>query len=128
MNDSSEDCRLATNDGFDSNFNNSISAYTDVKKEDEKNRVDCDGQRPEQYGKVCRVDVSNKQFGICTKEKGYGFPKSSPCVFLKLNKVIKWIQSCKANFFLNFINYRSTDGIHNSTTHPANSQKTCQKI
>lgn len=37
--------------------------------------------------KVCRVDVSSNKFNICTKEQDYGYSKSSPCVFLKLNKV-----------------------------------------
>lgn len=76
-----------------------IAAYTDVKKEDEKNRVDCDKNSPPQNGKVCRVDVTPSQFGICTKEQNYGYPKSSPCVFLKLNKV-RWIFVKFLKFFL----------------------------
>lgn len=64
-----------------------FAAYTVTKKEDEKNRVDCDIDSPPQNGKVCRVDVSANTFGLCTKDKDYGYSKSSPCIFLKLNKV-----------------------------------------
>lgn len=83
------------------NFLNFL-AYTDVKKEDEKNRVECDKNSPPQNGKVCRVDVTPSQFGICTKEQNYGYPKSSPCVFLKLNKVRHFF-AILFNLKLNFV-------------------------
>lgn len=63
-----------------------FSAYNKPSKEDEKNRVDCSNDQPPPNGKVCRVDVK-KAFGQCTTENRFGYPKSSPCVFLKLNKV-----------------------------------------
>lgn len=63
------------------------SAYTTVNKEDEKNRKDCTPEMERNDGKVCRVDVTPTKFNICTKEQDYGYSKSSPCVFLKLNKV-----------------------------------------
>lgn len=64
-----------------------FKVYEDKSDKDaEKNRVDCDFNNPPNNGKVCRVEVSSK-FGTCTKGASYGYPKSSPCVFLKLNKV-----------------------------------------
>lgn len=66
---------------------NIFLAYTKVNKEDEKNRVDCDFENPPHNGKVCRVDVSSSKFGLCTRDKDYGYSKSAPCIFLKLNKV-----------------------------------------
>lgn len=56
------------------------------KDDKEKNRVECDFNNYPNEGKVCRVSVSSK-FGKCTKDNKYGYPQSSPCVFLKLNKV-----------------------------------------
>jgi len=67
-----------------------LESYTKVNKEDEKNRVDCDFENPPHNGKVCRVDVSSNKFGLCTKEKDYGYSKSAPCIFLKLNKIYNW--------------------------------------
>lgn len=51
-----------------------------------KNRVECSFSKPPQKGQVCYVDF-NEVFERCTKEHGYGFPKGTPCIFLKLNKV-----------------------------------------
>lgn len=48
-------------------------------------RVPCDYGRPAPPGKVCDVDMSN--WGQCTKHNKYGYSKSAPCIFLKLNKV-----------------------------------------
>ena len=50
------------------------------------NRVDCDSETPPPEGKVCRVEIT--KFAPCTTENKYNYPKGSPCVFLKLNKVI----------------------------------------
>lgn len=36
---------------------------------------------------VCDVNLL-KDFGNCTSEKQYGYNNSSPCIFIKLNKVI----------------------------------------
>lgn len=48
-------------------------------------RVHCEYGRPAPPGKVCDVDMT--EWGQCTKAKKYGFHKSAPCIFLKLNKV-----------------------------------------
>jgi hypothetical protein len=50
-----------------------------------KNQQICDFDRPPQEGKVCAVNVKN--YHPCTMEMGYGFNKSSPCIFIKLNRV-----------------------------------------
>ncbi|CAO1378504.1 unnamed protein product [Diamesa serratosioi] len=57
--------------------------------ENKGNRVDCDFESPPPEGKVCRVDVT--MFSPCTTENRYNYPKGSPCVFLKLNKIFNWI-------------------------------------
>lgn len=75
-----------------------LLAYVAVNKEDERHRMDCDEKGPT-GGKVCRVDVRPNNFGVCTKDQKYGYPKASPCVFLKLNKVkiVKLFFSAKLN-------------------------------
>lgn len=50
-----------------------------------KNQQVCDFDQPPQNGKVCEVNVKN--FQPCTMDMGYGFNRSSPCIFIKLNKV-----------------------------------------
>jgi len=50
-----------------------------------KNQQICDFDQPPQEGKVCAVNV--KDFYPCTTEMGYGFNRSSPCIFVKLNRV-----------------------------------------
>ncbi|XP_057339365.1 sodium/potassium-transporting ATPase subunit beta-2-like [Microplitis mediator] len=39
---------------------------------------------------VCDVNLQ-KDFGNCTSEKQYGFNNSSPCIFIKLNKIFDWV-------------------------------------
>ncbi|XP_014608857.1 sodium/potassium-transporting ATPase subunit beta-2-like [Polistes fuscatus] len=56
---------------------------------DVEQRIHCDYGKPVPAGKVCDVDMS--QWGQCTKEKKYGFNKSAPCIFLKLNKIFGWM-------------------------------------
>lgn len=52
------------------------------------NRVICDYTKPQPTGgKVCNVDVLSSHWGPCTNKSQYGFPTSSPCIFLKLNRV-----------------------------------------
>lgn len=48
-------------------------------------RVFCDYGKPAPHGKVCDVNMAN--WGQCTKENKYGYSRSAPCIFLKLNKV-----------------------------------------
>ncbi|XP_046989972.1 sodium/potassium-transporting ATPase subunit beta-2 [Schistocerca americana] len=40
-------------------------------------------------GKVCEVDVND--FAPCTEANNYNYPKSAPCIFLKLNKIFNWM-------------------------------------
>ncbi|KYQ53875.1 Sodium/potassium-transporting ATPase subunit beta-2 [Trachymyrmex zeteki] len=51
-------------------------------------RVNCDYGRPAPPGKVCDVDMSN--WGQCQKSNKYGYSRSAPCIFLKLNKIFGW--------------------------------------
>lgn len=54
-----------------------------------KNQQICDFDQPPQTGKVCAVNVKN--FHPCTMEMGYSFNKSSPCIFIKLNRIYGWM-------------------------------------
>lgn len=54
-----------------------------------EHRVPCDYNRPPPPGKVCDVDMTD--WGSCTKTKKYGYNKSAPCIFLKLNKIFGWM-------------------------------------
>ncbi|XP_076674415.1 sodium/potassium-transporting ATPase subunit beta-2-like [Andrena cerasifolii] len=51
-------------------------------------RMICDYGKPPAPGKVCDVDMA--QWGQCTKQNKYGYNKSAPCIFLKLNKIFGW--------------------------------------
>lgn len=54
-----------------------------------QNIYNCDyGQEPPR-GQVCDVDI--KRWEPCTQENNYNYHKSSPCIFLKLNKIFGWI-------------------------------------
>lgn len=54
-----------------------------------QNIFNCKYNQPPPPGKVC--DVNIKDFKKCTQENHYSYHKSSPCIFLKLNKVYGWI-------------------------------------
>ena len=54
-----------------------------------QNIFNCKYTSPPPPGKVC--DVNIKDFKKCTQENNYSYHKSSPCVFLKLNKIYDWI-------------------------------------
>lgn len=43
------------------------------------------GQGPMQKGEICRVSMDS--FGECGPDYSYGFAVSTPCIFLKLNRV-----------------------------------------
>ena len=64
-----------------------ISAYKITQKlpGGGKNQQQCDFDRKPDHNKVCSFDV--KKLQPCTSEMGYGYNKSSPCFFIKLNKV-----------------------------------------
>ncbi|KAK0088506.1 hypothetical protein PV325_011807 [Microctonus aethiopoides] len=48
----------------------------------------CDYNSLPNPGQVCVVEV--RQWDHCTQENYFGYHKSSPCVFLKLNKIFGW--------------------------------------
>ncbi|CAD6241145.1 GSCOCG00009168001-RA-CDS [Cotesia congregata] len=55
------------------------------------NRQRCDYKFPKpKEGNVCAVDLDT-DFGICSPSNQYGFNNSSPCVFIKLNKIFDWV-------------------------------------
>lgn len=39
-------------------------------------------------GQVCKLDIS--KFDVCTNAHAYGYNNSSPCIFLKLNRIYGW--------------------------------------
>lgn len=92
-------------------------AYTEINKEDERQRRDCDIDNPPMDGKVCRVDVTN-QFGMCAREHDFGYSRSSPCIFLKLDTVgirvflLSFTKNLKSDFC------RTLTGLLNSTIGP----------
>lgn len=49
----------------------------------------CDYDNKPGEEEVCEVDVKN--WHPCTPENFYGYHKSSPCIFLKLNKIYGWV-------------------------------------
>lgn len=54
-----------------------------------KNQVICDFTNPPAQGNVCAVDVA--RLGPCNIEEGYGYNKSAPCIFIKLNRIYGWV-------------------------------------
>ena len=50
-----------------------------------RNQVVCDYNNLPRDGQVCSMNMDN--WGRCTERYGYGYNQSSPCVFVKLNKV-----------------------------------------
>ncbi|KAL1123882.1 hypothetical protein AAG570_001652 [Ranatra chinensis] len=69
-----------------------LAEYTDDQKVKGNglNRQICDYDKPPAEGKVCTVDLNSKAWGPCTKKNRYGYSSSSPCVFLKLNRIYGW--------------------------------------
>lgn len=54
-----------------------------------KNQVICDFTNPPTGNNVCAFDVS--KLGPCTAEQGFGYNKSAPCIFIKLNRIYGWV-------------------------------------
>ncbi|XP_035779416.1 sodium/potassium-transporting ATPase subunit beta-1-like [Anopheles albimanus] len=52
-------------------------------------QVICDFNTPPPAGKVCAFDVS--KLGACTAEQNFGYNRSAPCIFLKLNRIYDWV-------------------------------------
>lgn len=53
-----------------------------------RNQVQCHFDNPAGFGQVCAVNIE-KNFGPCSESHGFGYNKSAPCIYLKLNKVIE---------------------------------------
>ncbi|KAJ2944453.1 hypothetical protein O0L34_g3793 [Tuta absoluta] len=53
-----------------------------------QNIFNCDYRNPPPPGKVCDVDI--RGWEPCIDENHFSFHKSSPCIFLKLNKIYGW--------------------------------------
>lgn len=54
-----------------------------------QNIFNCKYNSPPPPGKVC--DVNIKDFKKCTQENNYSYHKSSPCIFIKLNRIYGWV-------------------------------------
>jgi len=54
-----------------------------------KNSVNCDFGKPPKPGMVCNVNLND--FGPCSPKENYGYNTSSPCIFLKLNRIYNWV-------------------------------------
>ncbi|XP_062551182.1 sodium/potassium-transporting ATPase subunit beta-1-like [Armigeres subalbatus] len=54
-----------------------------------KNQVNCNFTSRPAPGKVCKVDLS--QMGPCNLADGYGYNKSTPCIFVKMNRIYGWV-------------------------------------
>ncbi|KAK9510374.1 hypothetical protein O3M35_005174 [Rhynocoris fuscipes] len=67
-----------------------LQVYTEPPKTKAVRQI-CDYDTPPTEGKVCNVDVNSEAWGKCTKNKNYGYSSSSPCVFLKLNRIYGWV-------------------------------------
>ncbi|XP_058061683.1 sodium/potassium-transporting ATPase subunit beta-1-like [Anopheles bellator] len=70
-------------------INEFLEPYTDrTKLPPGTNQVICDFvTNPPRKG-VCAFDVS--KLGPCTAEAGFGYNRSAPCFFVKLNKIYNW--------------------------------------
>ncbi|XP_049871770.1 sodium/potassium-transporting ATPase subunit beta-2-like [Pectinophora gossypiella] len=53
-----------------------------------QNIFNCDFRNPPPPGKVCDVDI--RGWEPCIEENHFSFHKSSPCIFLKLNRIYGW--------------------------------------
>ncbi|GBP78472.1 hypothetical protein EVAR_52278_1 [Eumeta japonica] len=53
-----------------------------------QNIHNCDFKLPPPAGKVC--DVDTRSWGPCVEENHFAYHKSTPCLFLKLNKIFAW--------------------------------------
>ncbi|XP_063358847.1 sodium/potassium-transporting ATPase subunit beta-2-like [Cydia amplana] len=54
-----------------------------------RNTHTCDKQPPPP-GKVCDVDINAPAWFPCVESNSFAYNKSTPCVFLKLNKIYGW--------------------------------------
>lgn len=54
-----------------------------------KNQVICDTNNPPKPGQVCAFDVT--KLDKCSALEGYGYNRSAPCFFVKLNRIYGWV-------------------------------------
>ncbi|XP_066597906.1 sodium/potassium-transporting ATPase subunit beta-2-like [Prorops nasuta] len=54
-----------------------------------RNQQICSSAQPLKEGNACAVDVNN--WGPCSPEERYGYNNSSPCIFIKLNRIFDWV-------------------------------------
>ncbi|XP_044266272.1 sodium/potassium-transporting ATPase subunit beta-1-like [Tribolium madens] len=66
-----------------------------LKEQNGKNFERCDFDKPANDSKVCEVNLD--KYGDCSRENSYGYNSSSPCVFLKLNKIFGWVPEYYTN-------------------------------
>lgn len=68
-----------------------ISDYLDSSKlpGGGKNQQVCNFDKPPAPGKVCEMNV--KELKECSQIQGYSYNRSSPCVFIKLNRIYDWM-------------------------------------
>ncbi|KAJ3654988.1 hypothetical protein Zmor_014137 [Zophobas morio] len=59
-----------------------------MQEQNGKNFEICDFNKPANASKVCVVNL--KDFLDCSRSKFYGYNSTSPCIFLKLNKIFGW--------------------------------------
>jgi sodium/potassium-transporting ATPase subunit beta len=55
-----------------------------------RNQVQCSHDTGPGFGQVCAVNIE-KNFGPCSESNGFGYNRSAPCIYLKLNKIYNWI-------------------------------------
>lgn len=53
------------------------------------NKMSCDFDQPAKKGRVCDVDMN--KFQSCGPAHSFGYSSTSPCIFLKLNRIINWV-------------------------------------
>jgi sodium/potassium-transporting ATPase subunit beta len=64
-----------------------LEPYREIQNR--KNFQKCGFKTKLKPNSVCLIDVT--QFGRCSAENQYGYNSSSPCVFIKLNKIFGWM-------------------------------------
>lgn len=72
-------------------INDFLEPYTDstLLPGGGKNQAICDFNTPPKPGQVCAFDVTN--LGPCSAGGGYGYNRSAPCIFVKLNRIYGWM-------------------------------------
>jgi len=66
-----------------------LDEYFDGYHHPTNNQRICDFDSTPRPGKVCKIDIDH--FEKCAKSNAYGYNNSSPCIFLKLNRIYGWI-------------------------------------